>query len=398
MKKIMIFVLLLLLVGCTSLEDNIVKIPDMDIDVCDDSCETDQSTILDLFDGYYEKIDSLNASIDNYFTGAVVALDSNQLYDREDIPREDLVGSNYDLPIFRVFHSLGVIGDFERFVTFCEYGAECEQWFIAPGWTPTVYDYGFDENSGFINYTLGTVAGPVMAISFEFIFDGEDTKYEYLQYSIEHENYVYQVFEEGVYKKFHLISDTHKAFTYIDIETHEYLYYYIDGDETRIDYFNAKDEILYRKETNGAYSVRSYDGMEMVLNLTRNEEDYTLQYNLFYVDGWDTLGYKEDQVTHYSKVYLGDEEVFTDYLVYSSNMGLRYFYVYGNIVLTPTELDDYECLEGYTGDMSIDDLQELLDEFMALENPMDIAEVDVVAINTVLQELKEIFDYDYVYT
>lgn len=137
----------------------------------------------------------------------------------------------------------------------------------------------------------------------QFIFTEANLSFKSLIYDLSNGSYMYQYFEEGIYREYRYISDTNYSFTYININTKDYIMYNSWGESETINIYDSNKQVLYSSNMTDSFTVSLYDDMNFVTSLMVNNERYTNKIGLFYLNGWDSMKYMPDIDSYYSKAF-----------------------------------------------------------------------------------------------
>ncbi len=312
---------------------------------------------------------------------------------KEDILRENpLYNSNH---IFQgvYFGFLEIISDMYPFVNCCVSGGDCE--FPQP---LSQYEnlsslhFEFNEFEGYYKFTISEDDNIVRLQESKFIITEDNLSFKSYTYDLSNGFYMYQYFEEGIYREYRYASDTDYSFTYININTTDYIMYNIRGESEGINIYDSNTQILYTSNMTDSFTVSLYDNMNFVTSLKLNDEVYTHKIGLFYLNGWDQMKYKPVIDSYYSKAFYEGEEVFTGYDILMHNFGLYYYKIYVVTEMNESEFNNYIFPEEYIGTMSQEELYDELEYFRNLEEPLSIMSITQEDIQNTFKNILDMLE------
>jgi len=130
------------------------------------------------------------------------------------------------------------------------------------------------------------------------------------------------------------------------------------------------------------------DGAELIVQLDKEGVEYTISLNFNLIDGWDQFLSSQLEQPYYSILYNNGDEVFTDYTFYKYSPTLRHTSLIGKIILSETELQNYVFPQGFTYEVSIEDLLQEMTILQDEQYPYDtfgFKEEDILATIKELQ-------------
>ena len=139
--------------------------------------------------------------------------------------------------------------------------------------------------------------------------------------------------------------------------------------------FDPDKNVYYENNKSEKYQVNIYDGFYNMAGLSFDEDVYTYDVSMFYMNGWDYLS--KDVLDGYpnNKIYNGETEVFSNYDIEVRTYDLKYVEVFGKLEMSASEWNDFEIPSEFTGSIVKSDLTDELDYLMDLKNPYDLIKV-----------------------
>jgi len=394
MKKSLLLLSLffLFLTGCTPVQVDILAQPE-GVDVCQEECITENEEVLALIDDYHDQLDQLALELVPEYDDELFQLQSDIIYSRDDIPQQDLVTSNSYIPLDEPYFRFGrALYEAERLVNTCELGVECIEQNIDVRYQVLDFDYGFDEDGGYANFRMGNTIETAFIRDIKFRFEKDGLSFEYLDYDFLNDNYIYGIMSEGIYREYMYDDSEHFYFTYINMNTEDYLYYYTQEYGELIVIYDQNTEMNYTMGLNGDFTVAKMQDHEYLASLRSSELGYTLRFNLFKTEGWNKVSWGVEDLSPYASLYLDDESVLTDYEAEFSPINSHFYALYAEI--TNSDVNQLQFPTGFTGDVTLTQLNEELTNFIALEDPCIMFGLSKETIVAKIMEVKSQFDTD----
>jgi hypothetical protein len=370
-KLLLLLILLLtgLLVGCAGNKVEYLDKVNLEMNVCREDCSDNRTMVLSYLEKYPSRVDILYENFQPLYGEELNILRNGEVYSREDIPREDLFESNYDIPLFYPLQRLGIFLS-EVFVHIKNTSDDGSPVYSS---NYSNFLYLFNENEGFISYTISDGSESERRYSFSIKFVDEGLEYLVTQYNVFDDNYDYVIsFKDGVYREYHYDADDSYTFMFIDIMDYRYLRFgYLSGEEFFI-YHDSDKGIRYEQLKTGLRKVTFYDGLEYVCSLNDKSDDYLLSINGHFLDDWDELHLRPESLTPYSALYAQNERVYEDYSIIVRNQGLRYYIIDVSMNLSESETDDWVFPETFDKEVSFLDLLQKFNDFTNLEANLDL--------------------------
>ncbi len=391
MKKLLIILMLLFLVGCTSQGEQILDTPEFDENVCGDDCVTELDTISEYFEEFDDILEEMRLAVTPDISVEPNLLNTNVLYDRTEINTIDPCSFNYDILVYYIPTEFASILNFSRnIVRFCEIGDICDNPMLYPEQEITDFDYGFNESGGFTNYTVGVNDNLLYKITVKFQFSEEDSWYEWMKINYDNNSFDYRTYRQGVYRQYQYFSDNEYHFLYFNNNTRDRVEYliYEDTGEEQIQIYNPENQFYYYKSDSNI-EVRKYDDLEFVASLGFRNPDYVYQFSFHYVEEWDRILFRDPDKEYKSKLYLDGEEVFSDYDIIAFNSALRYTSINANQTVAEEDLQGLEFPEEFTGDVTMSELLKELTDFMNNTSPL---QTYGLTPQNILDKMKEIYE------
>ncbi|MFH2116844.1 MAG: hypothetical protein ABII85_02230 [Bacillota bacterium] len=368
MKKFIIILLsILILTGCKSNNDE--DIPDEnEIKVCKETCETDQDLFQSHLLNYQSMIDAhMIAIIENKY-GDGVYLDQNTWYSKEDIPRFDPITDHHIIKIETPYTSFNtLLRTLNAYIPYCSIEGVCEGASYGQTFFSTGIDYGFDDESGYFHQVLVKGTDDERIENYTYNVTDDDFGYESLAYFPNKGKVFYKHFKNNIYQAYEYFSDSEYSYTYVDINTNEYIFYSLSDGNEWIQIYNPNTEMSFEKYRT-QYTVSLYDNFDLVTSLLKAEEIYTVTISLFSLSDWNLLKIIDSsgsaQVSTYSSFLDG-------YAISARSKGSRYYNVNAKMNLDESQLALYNFPSTYTGKISFIVLNQELIIFMGSENLLD---------------------------
>lgn len=279
------------MVGCTPNEETFLDIPNVDFNTCDDNCVTDKASIDVLMEGYGAALNDLSLEIAPESNGDVFLLASGETYDREDLKTADEVTNNFDIPIFYPLYEFGLI--LEKAVAvydYCVIGEDCLNPLIQNGMDIIRFGYGFTETAGYVLYTLGENDEELVTTSIEFQIDDEFATFSYIEWYHETDQYIYELYNDGIYWQYQYADADSYMLYYIDESTGKSIKYYHNTPLDWCTIYDPENQTVYHEAfLSGEIRVDQFDGMSVLAGLAYDGETYTLSLNFHYVTDWNRL-------------------------------------------------------------------------------------------------------------
>ena len=380
MKKLqiilVIFLNIIFLIGCNSNEEEYIGVLKQDIEVCVDDCKTDYdtyslnvNTYMDYNNTWLEQFNGDLGENHNIIPNGVKI-------NKDDIAREDPISFSYQLmismPYKRIEETISFIGEIVRS---CEVDGVCDAPLDNLFSNLTEMDFGFDENTGYSRIT-NFKDGKKEIKYYTFNLDDNDIQYEIFRYNEDSGYLFYSYFYDGVLKEYCFKSNTDfDYYYYFNSDTRESFALYKTGEILSYQMFDPDKNVYYENNKSEKYQVNIYDGFYNMAGLSFDEDVYTYDVSMFYMNGWDYLS--KDVLDGYpnNKVYNGETEVFSNYDIEVRTYDLKYVEVFGKLEMSASEWNDFEIPTEFTGSIVKSDLTDKLDYLMDLKNPYDLIKV-----------------------
>jgi len=390
MKKLMILFLLLVLFGCVAPTNLVLDAPTIEEEACTDDCVTDRTELLTYFTSFDTRLNVIKNEIAPERNSPVTKIFyANTIYNRDEIITSDPITGNNDILSFlpaqdfsEVLNSAGYI------FRYCVIGEPCDNPMFPPLVDIMEFNFGFNSSGGFTTYTLGMSGLETTKVSIRFVIDEDQVWYEMIEYDLDGGNFEYVVYSDGIYQKYYYSSDDIYYFRYIDTFTNENFIYQSNEAGTWTFNYNPDTQYSYKKEESGNLTVKKMDGAELIVQLDKEGVEYTISLNFNLIDGWDQFLSSQLEQPYYSILYNNGDEVFTDYTFYKYSPTLRHTSLIGKIILSETELQNYVFPQGFTYEVSIEDLLQEMTILQDEQYPYDtfgFKEEDILATIKELQ-------------
>lgn len=367
MKKLIIFFFMVALVGCNSTSTLILDSPMIEEEICVDDCVTSKAEIYPYFVDYHSRLEEIKDEIaPERNSSSINQFYSNTVYDRDEIITSDPVTGNSDILSYMPADEFSAVLSFAYdIVRFCIIDEPCENPMFPPGSDIIEFNFGFNSSGGYVTYTLDESSLEMSKTSIQFIIDEDQEWYEMIEYDLDGGNFEYVVYSDGIYQKYRYTSDTIYSFNYIDTITQEKFIYQSSETGKWMFYYNPNNQYSYIKIDSGQYYVKKMDQMEMIVQLKKVDEEYSIGFNFNLIQGWDQFLSSQPERPYNSILYNSGDEVFTDYTFNNIDTNLRYTTLVGTMILSEDELQNYTFPQGFTYEISMDDL---LQELTALQD------------------------------
>ncbi|MGD9964555.1 MAG: hypothetical protein AB7S96_04305, partial [Candidatus Izemoplasmatales bacterium] len=361
---------------CNSNKEEYIGVLKQDIEVCVDDCKTDYdtyslnvNTYMDYNNTWLEQFNGDLGENHNIIPNGVKI-------NKDDIAREDPISFSYQLmismPYKRIEETISFIGEIVRS---CEVDGVCDAPLDNLFSNLTEMDFGFDENTGYSRIT-NFKDGKKEIKYYTFNLDDNDIQYEIFRYNEDSGYLFYSYFYDGVLKEYCFKSNTDfDYYYYFNSDTRESFALYKTGEILSYQMFDPDKNVYYENNKSEKYQVNIYDGFYNMTGLTFDEDVYTYDVSMFYMNGWDYLS--KDVLDGYpnNKVYNGETEVFSNYDIEVRTYDLKYVEVFGKLEMSASEWNDFEIPTEFTGSIVKSDLTDKLDYLMDLKNPYDLIKV-----------------------
>jgi hypothetical protein len=344
---------------------------DFELEVCREDCSDNETVVMGYLESYRIKIDALYNNIQNMTEEELNVLRNGEIYDREDIPRDDLLDSNYDIPVFYPYMRLNY---FLSTVVVHIKNSTDESTTYGRNFSNLMYL--FNDNQGFYSYTIADGSESERRFRFSFRFVDEGLEYLVTQYNVSDDNYDYVIsLKDGVYREYNYEADDSYTFVFIDVLGYRYLRSgYINGEEFFI-YHDLDQGIRYEHMKTGLRKVTFYDGLEYICSLNDKADDYLLTINGHFLDDWDELHLRPDDITPYSMLFSQNIRVYEDYLVLVRNQGLRYYSIDMKKNLTESETTNFVFPETFSKDITFSEVLQEFNDFVNIESNLDMLNI-----------------------
>jgi hypothetical protein len=389
MKKLLILFLISILAGCVAPMNKVLDVPIIEEDVCAEDCVTDRAELQDIFIEFNRRLEIIKNEIAPERNSLdIKVFDANTIYDRNEIITSDPITENYDilsyLPSMDFSYVLGRAYDIYRF---CTIGEPCENPMFPPSLDLMEFNYGFNSSGGFTTYTLGSLEIETKKTSIRFKIDENQVWYEMIEYDLEGANFEYLVFSDGIYQKYKYSSEDIYSFYYIDTATNENFIYHSSETRNRTFNYNPDNQYSYEKESSGIFTVKKMDGMELIVQLEKDDDVYTISLNFNWVEGWNQFLSNQISRPYNAILYNNGDEVFTDYIFYKHSPSLRYTLLIGKVILSESELQNYTFPDGFSYEVSVNELQQ---EMTVLEDKQYPYDTFGFSEEDILKKIKEL--------
>lgn len=394
MKKILITTLIILVISltaCNNSSSSYLKSPDSDIETCGDSCMTEGDFWQIIHDTEEER------NYDVYFQDKdqyeMVFLSSGKIVNREELLRADKLNGTLVIPPELAYRPFGqALYQMRAFIDNCEVQNPCSDlsYLQLEGMTVSEAKYGFDEESGYYNFTVLDNDAVYRKESFRYHMYEGYTDYELYIYFPIAGQYEYTIAKQGVLHTYNYDENGADSYTYINTETYESLYYSYDNEKLMIEYLNPEDQLSYSYNSRTSkYEVASYQDFENIVALNSEENNYSVIFNFHFMSGWDqiTCGISD---SNYCEVTMDGNPVYDTYDIYNFRKTNYYNNILSNLYLTQEEYNEYVFPEQLQINHSLNTLKNELSSFMNLDHPSLILPFDVDDLS---QKIDDILNY-----
>ncbi len=393
MKKLIIILLLILIMtGCKKSSEDFLITIDTEISVCQESCVTDQAEIRVLLTNFYELMDAQILTIAENEGDIPSPMSVEVSYAKDEIPRSSpilQINQNSILKPYQDFFSYSSM--FNAYIGVLVIGEDEQSWGSV---SVTDVDYGFDDVSGFYKHTYNSGKENERIEGFKFKITEDDMQYEFIVYSTNLESYQYTSFQNNIYRKYTYTSESIYSFTYINMNSNSIVEYSVKDQDEIVNIYDPDSKDVYRM-VNSNYETSHFEDLEFVASLRKDDTGYPVQFSLYFTDGWDEVVYRDPSVIPYSTIFNEEVRVFEDYDILVSSLKGRYYNTNALMTLSETQLEDYEFPVEFEGNTSISELKEKLDDFMDMENPLDIVGLEITSIQNRCIEILDMITEKY---
>ncbi|MDT8337252.1 MAG: lipoprotein, partial [Candidatus Izemoplasmatales bacterium] len=224
-KLLLIIVLLLLLSGCTFLKNPILRTIGNEIDTCEDECQTDENLYASYLEAHKERIDELIKSFINNDGVEMMILRNDEFVKKEDIVRHDYITDNFDIPVLYPINNVSqYIYELDIISKNCDSAGVCNETIDMVFRKNSDFKYGFDEYTGYYTYLINNND---IEYTKAVRFNINDQEIEYISYIINNTDMSivdFDIFQKGIFKSYHYVSDTEYDFFYINQNTTDSLF------------------------------------------------------------------------------------------------------------------------------------------------------------------------------
>ena len=395
MKKILLFILLMILMGCTTTETTTenpyVAFLEANLNICSqaDECSTDFEVFSDLYYDYSDIIiNKKNEMIGE--SGDFSFLRSGEIYNRDDIPRSDPLTANYDFPIlypYSMFEThFNYMYSVVKACTFEGCGSPFDPYITSF----TNIEYQFNQTEGMYSYLMKKGDEIYGYTEFKYIIDDETMRYERVVYDHSDLGFSYNRFDGTVFEEFKYTGDGLITYNKINVNTYEVKYYNSDEQSEYIYSYNNETKLLSKlyDGTSKSAMVSYYDNFEFVTSLEKEDSLYTNTFSFYFMNGWNQLEYRPEDLMPYSRLLNDDVEVFTDFDILTFNQSLRYYSINGTVSFLEEELDTYTIPKEYSGLDVFSDLVNNVDMLLELEDALNLFDMSKTELIAFLEEQK----------
>lgn len=404
MKKILIAIILLFLVGCSSSSrttefisrDLFVPLFSDELDVCEEDCISTNEDYRDIFDGYREVILNIKLS----FTGEQeenLFLMGGAIYDRETIPRHDPFTENLEVPVYYPFDLFEVhLFYMDMIVKDCSLGV-CDSDFAYYTNHFVNINYKFNETEGMYSYLMQQGEEVFGYTELKYIISDDKLAYERIVYDDNIQSFDYNRFDGTLFEEIKYTDGYGMTYSKINVETYD-MFYYVSNDKYEyIDRYDSETNIFTRLYFGGTKTMKAsyYDELEFVTSLEKQTTMYTNKISFHFVGGWDQLEYKPEDLMPNSRLLNEGEEVFSEFSIFSYNQGSQYYQVNGTVIFNEEDLDTYTYPEEYYGQDVFDDLLASIENMSEMEEPLQLVNKTKSELTTFLQEQLVVLQANY---
>lgn len=388
MKKLIIVCLfILIMTGCKESSIEYLEIIDSEIPVCQESCVTDPDAIQLLLTDYSELVDTQMLVIDEHLHDFPSQLSRGTSYSKDELSRVgSLIEINFN-SILRPYKDFYVY--FSQLYSYISFLSKEDV--ISPFKN---VDYGFDDDSGFYKHISNSGTDSERIEDFKFNITDNDLQYEFIVYSTIDNSYHYTSFQKNIYTRYIYTSESIYSFLYVNIDTHEIVEYSLSDQDEYVNIYDPVSNDAY-KMFNSNYEIAHFKDMEFVASLRNDDTGYPIQFSLYFTNGWNNILYGDPSVVPYSTLYNNENRIFEDYDINVQSLNGIYYNINALMTLSETQLEDYLFPTEFEGNISISELKNELDNFMSLENPLDLIGLTPTLIQTQCIKISEMLTDEY---
>lgn len=378
MKKLLIIiVLVLLLSGCNFLKNPILRTIGNEIDTCEDECQTDENLYASYLEEHKERIDELMKSFINNDDVEMMILRNDELVKKDDIVRHDYVTDNFDIPILYPINKVHqYMFELDIISKNCDAAGVCNENIDLAFRKSSDFKYGFDEFTGYYTYLINNN-------DIEYIktvrFNINDEEIEYTAYLINNTDMSivdFEIFQNGIFKSYHYVSDTACDFFYINQNTNDSLFFKQESEnEFSINAYVSDTQRFYAKTADNNYRFKIYDNMHFVSSISNISDDYSVISSMFYFPDWDEIHTRINSLDLFHTAYNQNEEVYQDYDIYSNQMNMFFIDFYAMKQLSKEEVTEYDFPQGFLYDIDFSSFYNEFERWTQTEDCLSIFEI-----------------------
>lgn len=358
MKKLLIIIfLVLLLSGCNFLKNPILRTIGNEIDVCEDECQTDENLYSTYLEAHKERIDEIIKSFINNDGVEMMILHNDEFVKKEDIVRHDYITDNFDIPVLYPINKVSqYIFELDIISKNCDDAGVCNETIDLVFRKSSDFKYGFDEYTGYYTYKINNNnIEYTKAVRFSII----EEEIEYISYLIDNTDMSivdFDIFQEGIFKSYHYVSDSEYDFFYINQNTNDSLFFKQESESgVNITAYVSENQRFYAKTADNNYRYKIYDDMHFVSSISSISDKYSVISSMFYFPGWDEIHTRTTALDLFDTAYNQNDEVYQDYDIYNHHMNMFFIDIYAMKQMTEAEINEYNFPEGFLYDINFSD-------------------------------------------
>jgi len=358
MKKLLIIIVLVLLMsGCNLLKNPVLRTIGNEIDTCEDECETDENLYASYLEAHKERIDEITKSFINNDDVEMMILRNDEFVKKEDIVRHDYITDNFDIPVLYPINKVSqYIYELDIISKNCDAAGVCNETIDLVFRKSSDFKYGFDEYTGYYTYLINNND---IEYTRAVHFNINEEEIEYISYLINNADMSivdFDIFQKGIFKSYHYVSDTAYDFFYINQNTTDSLFLKQESEnEVNITAYVSETQRFYVKTAANNFRLKIYDNMHFVSSIGNSSDKLSVISSMFFFPGWDEIHTRTVSLDLFHTAYNQNEEVYQDYDIYSYQTNMFFIDIYARIKMTETEITEYNFPNGFLYDISFSD-------------------------------------------
>ena len=272
--------------------------------------------------------------------------------------------SNYTRPVFFIYEPLRTITTQCKLKDVCNVDTEFDIY------NPSYVQFSNDTFQIDMEYQL--TENDVTYIKGYYDLSDDDYRLDISLYTPVNEQIEYYHVSDGNYYYYRYVGAMEQYdFQFIDSETHERFYYSHRENSRYVQHYDPETGFYYEKSTNASI-VTFFNEYEFVAKLKLERDVYSLEFNLNYVEDWDSAIEVQEEGTPYSEmnVFNNDQRVMEDYLIVPVGHGTHYQMLFGFV----NEVTEEELIlpDSFDSIVTINDLLKEIERIDRYGNPLTV--------------------------